>query len=921
MADISEISVVLRAVIADFQAKMQEAAGGTEAASAQIDAATAKVQASIDEMTAQVTAAMAAQSSAVKAGADSTVAARQAEAQKLEAILAAERARRSKSIDEQIAESARLGEIQSTAYLASEQAQRDMAAAREVNSAATQVSVDAMREEIAANTEDTAATLENAAAHDAATLAMVNSNTTREATVLLDELLQHRYHRMSGSLLNMARYSGLLEKAMSPLGLAIIGVTVAVAGLTAVFIGAEARQKKLDELFQKTGGILGVTKGQYEAMGNEIARVSDVSIGTANDALNAVAATGRYTGEQMQTVATGVASAMELLDIKVGAAVKMFDSLGQDPVRAASKLNAQYHFLTAEVFNHIVALQQAGDTQKAASVAQDALASAMDRRTANVEKNEGILIKAAHSIGHAFSRAWHTVTSLGATSTLAQRIDDLTTKIANAKAKLDAINSGAGHWMGIAGYVPYQRGAGVQAQKDLNDLMVQQAVLLTQSIQKKIDAANKSQHEKTLQEGITAAQALRNQGLTREQERLQAILKLQREIKAAAAAGTLEKGFTYSNGKFGGARYQQSVADINKRYAAPKSGAAGGGNVFDITGQLMKSLAAQQAADNQATTAALQQSQKLALGQIAIAKQAMEHRVAMGQEGLRQQYADLAKFENEKYALERATLQKELGLQGEKPAYYKKIQNELALLKQKHDEAMIGLGNKEQLAIRNQWIKTLDSISRAFDQSIKGIIRGTTTLHNAMRNIFQSILLEFIGMEERKLVKHIATEIAQTSATVVGTTTRTAVEDAANKKSLISTALTVSKKILMQMWAVMAGVYSAIASIPYVGPFLAPVMAIAAGALIASWAGRVASAAGGWAQVPEDQMAMVHKNEMILPAPLAESIRSMTGSSTSSTNHFHIHAMDAGSFRDYLRENSAALAEGMLHAHRNGAFA
>jgi len=176
-------------------------------------------------------------------------------------------------------------------------------------------------------------------------------------------------------------------------------------------------------------------------------------------------------------------------------------------------------------------------------------------------------------------------------------------------------------------------------------------------------------------------------------------------------------------------------------------------------------------------------------------------------------------------------------------------------------------------------------------------------------------------MSIKQMTHWVATQITMTAATAAGTSTRTAIEEAANKKSLISAAATAVKKILMNMWVVMTEVYSAIASIPYVGPFLAPVLAIAAGATIASWAGRVASAEGGWGNVPSDQMAMIHKNEMVLPAHLAESIRSMTGSSTNSTNHFHIHAMDAGSFRDYLRENSAALAEGMLHAHRNGAFA
>ena len=39
-------------------------------------------------------------------------------------------------------------------------------------------------------------------------------------------------------------------------------------------------------------------------------------------------------------------------------------------------------------------------------------------------------------------------------------------------------------------------------------------------------------------------------------------------------------------------------------------------------------------------------------------------------------------------------------------------------------------------------------------------------------------------------------------------------------------------------------------------------------------AGGIASAAGGWV-VPSDQLAMVHQNEMILPANISQGLQSM----------------------------------------------
>ncbi len=68
---------------------------------------------------------------------------------------------------------------------------------------------------------------------------------------------------------------------------------------------------------------------------------------------------------------------------------------------------------------------------------------------------------------------------------------------------------------------------------------------------------------------------------------------------------------------------------------------------------------------------------------------------------------------------------------------------------------------------------------------------------------------------------------------------------------------------------------ASVAAIPIYG------WALAAGVGAAVFAGAksyLASAAGGWDEVPEDQLAMVHKDEMIMSAPLAEGIRKMVAS-------------------------------------------
>ena len=84
------------------------------------------------------------------------------------------------------------------------------------------------------------------------------------------------------------------------------------------------------------------------------------------------------------------------------------------------------------------------------------------------------------------------------------------------------------------------------------------------------------------------------------------------------------------------------------------------------------------------------------------------------------------------------------------------------------------------------------------------------------------------------------------------------------------------------------------------------------------FAGKVASAAGGWDRVPSDNApALLHKDEMVLPAELAEGVRNMSGSG-GVTNHFHINAWDGRSMGDFIRRNPSMLMQWAQHAGRTG---
>ncbi len=92
-------------------------------------------------------------------------------------------------------------------------------------------------------------------------------------------------------------------------------------------------------------------------------------------------------------------------------------------------------------------------------------------------------------------------------------------------------------------------------------------------------------------------------------------------------------------------------------------------------------------------------------------------------------------------------------------------------------------------------------------------------------------------------------------------------------------------------------------------------------AMVLGLSGGMKSAAGGWDKVPGDQVAQVHKDEMILPAELAEGVRNNIGANSKqgqATNApINISAVDARGVKRLLSDNGGALSGVMRNQARN----
>lgn len=231
-------------------------------------------------------------------------------------------------------------------------------------------------------------------------------------------------------------------------------------------------------------------------------------------------------------------------------------------------------------------------------------------------------------------------------------------------------------------------------------------------------------------------------------------------------------------------------------------------------------------------------------------------------------------------------------------------------------EKITSLNDQATKAVEASWDKISGPITNAMESAFGAILKGGRNtrqeLAKAAEGIAESwvksgfkMLSDWIAMELRKtfftqaavqtrsaaedtgaaqlitklaqqLGVHIATETGKTGATVAGVAARTTAEVTGAAAGKAAKAAVDGPSIMGDAARAAAGAYAATAEIPIIGPVLAPAAAAVAFGAVAAYQS-VASAEGGWERVPNDGApAILHKNEMVLPASVADNIRSMT---------------------------------------------
>ena len=308
------------------------------------------------------------------------------------------------------------------------------------------------------------------------------------------------------------------------------------------------------------------------------------------------------------------------------------------------------------------------------------------------------------------------------------------------------------------------------------------------------------------------------------------------------------------------------------------------------------------------------------LAMLDLEKEVLAQKLAMGDISEVEELTALKVLEEKKYQVELQAAQDKLALMDEDLVKQQEANDKILAMAEKHKQDMLKIDTSIMQANKSEWDKFSDPVKNAFSKSVDGIIQGTLTLHNAMRQMAQSIVLEFVNMGTKIVVDWVSKEAMRTFATVAGTQERVGAEASGAAQSMAISGASASKGILNDAYEAMAGAYKAIAGIPFVGPFMAPVVAAGAFAAVAGLAGSVMSAEGGY-DIPAgiNPMTQLHEKEMVLPAKQADAVRSMAegGGSAGGSTHIHINAIDAKSVTELFRNNPNILAPALNRAKRN----
>jgi hypothetical protein len=246
------------------------------------------------------------------------------------------------------------------------------------------------------------------------------------------------------------------------------------------------------------------------------------------------------------------------------------------------------------------------------------------------------------------------------------------------------------------------------------------------------------------------------------------------------------------------------------------------------------------------------------------------------QESSAQETADLIANENQRFAIESDAITKEMDLYDQDSKQYQKLLDQKLKATEDHSTQLQKINEQGAQQTEQEWDQAFKKIDNTLNQSVMGMIRGTENLHQAVVKVANQMLSSMITSILQIAERWIAGELQKIAASQAASAVLNALGLRDSAVAQATQSATGTSEVASQAGVAAAGAYAATAAIPYIGPEMAPAAAAEAMAAVMAFEG-MASAAGGYYNVPTDQIAQIHQNEMVLPAWAAQGMRNMIG--------------------------------------------
>lgn len=196
--------------------------------------------------------------------------------------------------------------------------------------------------------------------------------------------------QQGGQLKDMFGGAGNAAKALGGYVLGLVNpftvAAAAIGGIAYAYSQSNETAKGFQKTLILTGNAAGTTSDQMIQITKDIAAVGAGSVKSANEAVNALAATGKVSYSVLEQATLATVRAQDLLGKSVQDTSKEFAELSKSPTKSIADLNEKYNFLTLDIYKQIKALEDQGRSTEAASLAQTTYADSLISNASKVNE-------------------------------------------------------------------------------------------------------------------------------------------------------------------------------------------------------------------------------------------------------------------------------------------------------------------------------------------------------------------------------------------------------------------------------------------------------------------------------------------------------------------------------------------------------